>query len=432
MAIDFYGTDQETNNGGSVTADNISSSLRDGQIYEQSPSGLFVPQNDIRTVSNSPETPPSLPDEGQPLERRTDLPDDGERPPSANHIRFAGTPFETSENDTRGMGAWLGGAAKHYGGVAGAKISNQARKVGNAIAATPVGQGAIKAGTAVKGTARMMKGFADDKRAEASAFLNKAPQPIKNSAKSLANGAKTFGKGMANVGLTAGKAAGKTALRGVGAVAKAAPGAIIGLGAGIVGDDLSDIPKYTLAGAALSSAALSGSGGRIASAASSVASTYREGAYGTNAVVEQREKAYVKSDEWNDHYKYEFKHKDGSSLTKQELKAKKQQGAYYAARGIDGEDTIRAVKMEDKIKKELQEQPQAPSNVNDLARAQTARFMKIAKKYDAKELRDPEKVQNLTKSLQKELLNGGFEQKQAQAQAERAVRYIKESKGLKS
>lgn len=315
---------------------------------------------------------------------------------SGTHGRGA---FAWSDNDTRGMGAYLGDVAK-YG----------ANKLGTWAAGTGVGKQAIRFGTAAKGTAHAL---AD----KANKVTRKIPKPIRNTA-----------KGVGKLALNTGVAVGKGALRTAGRVASAAPGAIFGMAAGIAGDELKDIPTYTAAGAALTSTMGYNAIGRAATSAGSfVASSYRQGAYGSDeAIIAQAEKEYAKSKEWDDVYQHEFKHDDGSKLSRAELKNRKQQGAFYAARGITGDDTIKAVKLEDKIKKEI-----GPDNENLDAQQYTARIMKIAKPYSADMLRKDSEVRNLTTSIEKELMKGGFDQRNASDQAKIAVKYIKQAKGIK-
>lgn len=148
------------------------------------------------------------------------------------------------------------------------------------------------------------------------------------------------------------------------------------MAAGIAGDELGDVWKYTTAGAALSSAALPGA--------------------------------------------------ISSALSKSELKAKKEQGAYYSARGIDGDNAIKAIKLEDKLKKEL-----GPVSDDTDVQGYIARVMKEAKGYDAKDLRDKQKVTNLTNSLKSALEKGGYSSSDAGKEASRAVKYIKAAKGVK-
>lgn len=195
------------------------------------------------------------------------------------------------------------------------------------------------------------------------------------------------------------------------------------MAAGIAGDELGDVWKYTTAGAALSSAALPGA---ISSARSSISEAYKEGAYGPDTLISQAERDYVKSTEYDAIYQHEFKHEDGSALSKSELKAKKEQGAYYSARGIDGDNAIKAIKLEDKLKKEL-----GPVSDDTDVQGYIARIMKEAKGYDAKDLRDKQKVTNLTNSLKSALEKGGYSSSDAGKEASRAVKYIKAAKGVK-
>jgi len=57
--------------------------------------------------------------------------------------------------------------------------------------------------------------------------------------------------------------------------------------------------------------------------------------------------------------------------------------------------------------------------------------MKEAKGYDAKDLRDKQKVTNLTNSLKSALEKGGYSSSDAGKEASRAVKYIKAAKGVK-
>lgn len=278
--------------------------------------------------------------------------------------------------------------------------------------------------------ARWIRTKGESARTMAQNLQNKVNSGVKHIPKPVRN---TM-RGAFNVAKKTGIAAGKGTLKLAGRVAAAAPGAVFGMAAGIAGDELGDIAKYTAAGAALTAATLPGAIGNVTSSVSSAGSfisdSYREGAYGDEAIIAQQEREFVKSKELDDLYKYEFRHEDGTSMSKAELKQRKEQGAYYAVRGVGGEDTVKAIKMEDKIKKELAaSMPEEDAEV--AAQQQTARLMKIAKAYSASDLRNENKVKGLTTSLEKELINGGFGKKEANEQALRAVKYIKSSKGIK-
>lgn len=307
--------------------------------------------------------------------------------------------FAWNENDTRGMGTYLGDAAK-YG----------ASELQKWAAGTKVGKHVIRKATAAKGTAHVLA-------EKTNKVTRKIPKPIRNTL-----------KGVGNVALQTGKAAGKGALRAAGRVASAAPGVIFGMAAGIAGDELKDIPTYAAAGAALTSTMGYNAIGRATSSAGSfIASSYREGAYGSDeAIIAQAEKEYVDSKEWDDVYQHEFKHNDGSKLSRAELKSKKKQGAFYAARGITGDDTIKAIKLEEKIKKEI-----GPDHENLDEQQYTARIMKMAKAYSADKLRKPDEVQGLTNSITNELIKGGFDKHSAINEAKTAVKFIKQAKGIK-
>lgn len=371
-----FGSVQETSDG-----------LTDG--YHQS-GGLYIPDEDIRGIPE-PTTPQTNPT------------------PSQSQIHGKGA-WQWSDDDTRGLGQYLGDVGK-----AGASW------LGGKIASGPIGE----VGRGFSGAAREWKQSVGDQLSQ-----NKFTRKIGEGAKSIRNfkPLANTAKGVANVAKKTGIAAGKGALKAAGRAASAVPGAMFGMAAGIAGDQLSDITKYTAAGAALTSTVGHNAiGSAVSSAGSFVSSAYREGAYGSDeAAIEQVEKAYVKSNEWDAVYKHEFKNDDGSSLSRADLKAKKQQGAFYAARGIDGEDAIKAVKLEDKIKKEL-----GPENENLDSQQYTARIMKIAKSYSADKLRKDSEVKSLTSSIEKELINGGFDKKGATEQAKMAVKYIKAAKGVK-
>ena len=330
---------------------------------------------------------------------------------ATNGIHGTGA-WQWSDDDTRGLGQYLGDVGKAGASWAGEKI-----------ASGPIGE----AGRGFSGAAREWKQSVGDQLSQ-NRLIRKMGEVVEAIPKPIRNTAKTFGKGTLNVAKKTGIAAGKGALKAAGRAASAVPGAMFGLAAGMAGDDLGDIFKYTAAGAALTSTiGHSAVGSAISSAGSFVTNAYREGAYGSDeAAIAQAEKAYVKSNEWDDIYKHEFKNSDGSSLSRADLKAKKQQGAFYAARGIDGEDAIKAVKLEDKIKKEL-----GPENENLDSQQYTARIMKIAKSYSADKLRKDSEVKSLTSSIEKELINGGLGKKDATEQSKMAVKYIKAAKGVK-
>ena len=400
--------ESENNNG---TDGNLPAAASTDGMHMQN--GLWVPDSASRSNPPPEPTPPPEP------------PDSGS---GSDGIHLKDTAFEWSDNDTRGAGAYLGGIARSGASWAGNKIANSA-----------AGQGAIRFGRSVAGSARSVRDMAAARARQvgalASAGAHKVgdfgrtyiPKPIRNSAGTLARAtghaavgaAKAAGHaalGAGNVALQTGVTAGKAAL-------KAAPGAILGMAAGIASDDLSDIGKYTLAGAALSSTIGSSA---VAQAGSFVADSYRQGsgrAY--EAALKQRKESYVQDNE----ELYKQKYPDAS---KKELKAKLEQGAYYDSIGIEGKDTLKAVKLEDKIKKEMAQAGVAEEEANRRAQAQTAAIMKEVKDYSAKDLREESTVRDLRTDLSKRLESQGLTGNEKMKTVDMIVREMKSVRGVKN
>ena len=377
-------------------------------------------------TKNKPEG--SAPSRSNPPPEPTPPPEPPDSGSGSDGIHLKDTAFEWSDNDTRGAGAYLGGIARSGASWAGNKIANSA-----------AGQGAIRFGRSVAGSARSVRDMAAARARQvgalASAGAHKVgdfgrtyiPKPIRNTAGTLARAtgqaavgaAKAAGHaalGVGNVALQTGKAAGKAAL-------KAAPGAILGMAAGIASDDLSDIGKYTLAGAALSSTIGSSA---VAQAGSFVADSYRQGSGGAyEAALKQRKENYIQDNE----ELYRQKYPDAS---KKELKAKLEQGAYYDSIGIEGKDTFKAVKLEDKIKKEMAQAGVAEEEANRRAQAQTAAIMKEVKDYSAKDLREESTVRDLRTDLSKRLESQGLTGNEKMKTVDMIVREMKSVRGVKN
>lgn len=353
--------------------------------------GLWVQNADPRITTTSSEEPSSGVSDSTPTPSQIRMHGDGA--------------FQWSDDDKRGAFSYLGGGI--------------ARTVGNVATKIPGAGSAIRLGRKVSSTAKSIGEYQQAQRQKSREMMErdlaKIPKPIRNTASTIARTAKGVGTVAAKTGLAVGKAA-----------LKAAPGAMIGMAAGIAGDELGDIPKYTLAGAALSSTIGSSA---VAQAGSFIADAYREGSGGNTpeAILKRQQEEFVKSKEWDDVFQQEFKNEDGSKLTKAQLKARKQQAAYYDSLGFHGEEAIKSVKLEDKIKKDIGQEQQEGFDLQGY----TARVKKIAKDYSADKLRDPNKVKTLTSSLEKELINSGFDKKSAETQAAKTVKHIKWSKGLK-
>ena len=312
--------------------------------------------------------------------------------------------FQWSDDDTRGAGEYLGGMAK-----AGASW------IGGRIANSGAGQGAIRFGRTIAGGARNVR----DMAASAAHKVGDVgrtyiPKPIRNSAGSLAKAAGHAALGAGNVALQSGLAVGKATL-------KAAPGAIVGMAAGIASDELGDIPKYTLAGAALSSTIGSSAVGQ---AGSFISNAYRQGS-GTSyeAAMKERQKAYIEDNE--ELYRQKF-----PDASKKELKEKLEQGAYYDSIGIEGKDTLKAVSMQKRIKDQIADSGLAEEEVNRRAQAQTAAIMKEVKDYSAKDLVDEKKVESLKNNLSKRLEGQGLSGREKTQTVDMIVREMKKARGV--
>ena len=125
---------------------------------------------------------------------------------------------------------------------------------------------------------------------------------------------------------------------------------------------------------------------------------------------------------------YSQKYPDAS---KKELKAKLEQGAYYDSIGIEGKDTFKAVKLEDKIKKEMA-QAGVAEEANRRAQAQTAAIMKEVKDYSAKDLREESTVRDLRTDLSKRLESQGLTGNEKMKTVDMIVREMKSVRGVKN
>lgn len=337
----------------------------------------------------------------------------------------------------KGVGAWFDDdertAGQYLGGIARAGAS----WAGNKIATSEAGQGAIRLGRTVAGGARSIRDVAAAKAQKARDWTSdKAqklgdlgrtyiPKPIRNSVGTLArtagNTAVRAAKATGHAALGVGNVALQSGLAVGGAALKAAPGAIIGMAAGIASDEISDIPKYTLAGAALSSTIGSSAVGQ---AGSFIANAYRQGS-GTSyeAAIRDRQKAYVENNE--ELYKQKF-----PDASKKELKAKLEQGAYFDSVGIEGKDTLKAVSMQERIKKEIEQAGLAEDEANRRAQAQTAAIMKEVKDYSAKDLVDEKKVESLRNNLSKRLEGQGLTGREKTQTVDTIVREMKKARGV--
>ncbi len=288
--------------------------------------------------------------------------------------------FSYSDNDGRGMGQWPSD---------GIRNSRPA-------------QGGSSKFKAVQGSVRQ---FTNNNKAGRALTGKWIPKPIRNSI-----------KGATGVIGRTGLAVGKAAL-------KAAPGAIFGMAAGIAGDELSDIPKYTLAGAALSSSAGSSA---VVQAGRFVKNAYRQSAHGNvEGQIEQRRREFEKDE--NNQLLAESMNPGAS---KGEVKQIMKKASYYDSIGIEGKDAFKAAKLQDKLREELKKQGKPEEESDNMAQKQAAVIADIAKDYSKKDLRDKDEVNNLRTDLTSKLGKAGLKGQERKETVEKIVSEVKAFRGV--
>lgn len=254
--------------------------------------------------------------------------------------------------------------------------------------------------------------------------IDRKPKQIKNVA-----------RGVLRVGGQALKGTAKIAGKGI----AAATMGTIGLGMGIAGDDLGDVFKYAGLGATLGYTAVPKIGKNIASGVkdlgNNVRSNYEIGAYGaTQAALMQQRRDILSDKELRADEKERMINENGVAPTRAELNERMNQVADYKNAGITDTSVMhRAMKVE----KELSKQLEQSSGMTEDERSKTAReqaieIAKIAEPYDAKDLRNDQKVTELRNSIVKKLESGnsGMSPEQATKGAENMINNIKKIKGL--
>lgn len=309
--------------------------------------------------------------------------------------------FQWADNDTRGLGQYALDAGKAGVSWVGGKVAN-----------SDFGKGVADAAKTWKQSIGEQLGENRFIRK-----LGKGATAIRNF-KPLANTA----KGVANVAKKTTIAAARGTLRTAGRLAAAVPGAALGMAAGIASGDLGDFIKYTGAGAALSSAAVPS---LAKSAGSFFSNTYKEGAHGSlEAQVAERQKQYVKDNE--ELYKQKY-----PDLSKKELKEKLQEGAYFDSIGIEGKDTLKAVKLQDRLRKEIAQTPgMSEDDANQRAKLQAAVIMDTVKNYTEKDLRDEKKVRSLREDLSKKCEKQGLKGAEKKDTINMIVKEMKNVRGV--
>ena len=297
-----------------------------------------------------------------------------------------------TEDDTRGMGEWI--RDKWNDSQLKEKIQSS---------------GPVNLVRGISGKAKSVRKMADER------IIKNIPKPIRNTVRGAVG--------------TAGKAAVSTAKF----AGKAAVGATFGLAAGIAGDDLEDVGKFGLAGAALGVAGLPVLGRGISNAASSMRNTYETEAFGEEqAALREQAREKMKDDEYRDSMDELYQDIYGKEPTTSESKQIAKDGIDYYNAGItDTKEIRKSVKFE----KELRERMIAKDGINEDEAAQRAKkqalvISNMASKIDEKELINESKRNDRRNQIFKQLRDTGMEEKAAASGADYTIQLLMKRKGL--
>ena len=327
-----------------------------------------------------------------------------------------------SQNDTRGMGAYLRDGIRGTWNDSEAKLKLQDAKerVAQNRFVRTVGDGANAVRQKAVDLNQKRKDWINDN----------IPKPIRNTAKRTVRGVAAVGK----EGL---KFAGRTAVKGAGVALGMGIGGTLGMAAGIAGDDLEDVGKYTAAGLALGATGMPALGrravGSVSGLGANISSTYRSAAYGdTSTRLRAQTKDWKASPENRIAMEETFMEmNDGRKPTSTERRELMEAGAQYNNVGItEIKDIQKTAKLEKEIKERLMAQGNTQEEANDFARKQAEFVALKAKEYTPDKLRDEKVVNSLRNDLSKQLINGGVDKATAENQAKNITNMIKKYKGV--
>ena len=316
------------------------------------------------------------------------------------------TGANTSEDDKRGVLEWGRDAAKDKwdNSQLKDKVTNNkfVRKIGNG--------------------AQSVKQMASSARDTTERGIKKIPKPIRNSIRGAWGVTKDIGKSSL-----------KLAGRGIAAGTMGA----VGLGMGIAGDDLEDVFKYGLGGAALgyttgpalASSMVSG----ISGTGNEIRSSYETGAYGAEeAALREQDRQFISNQENRNFFEERMTEQDGHKPARGELNQTMEVAAEYNRAGIsDLKQINKSMLLEKELQKELQSSTtMTEKEATRSARDQAMTIAKIANGVDAKDLRDKNKLQQLQDSFTRELKSkdSSLTDQAAEAQASRIIAMVKKQK----
>lgn len=296
-----------------------------------------------------------------------------------------------TQDDTRGMGQWLGD------------------KWRNSDARARLGQTApVRFARDVGDKAKSIKNMVVDNT------INKIPKPIRNTIRGAVG---TVGHAAASTAKFAGKAA---------------IGGTIGLAAGIAGDDLEDVFTYGAAGAALGVTGLPVIGRGITSGANRLRSTYETQAFGAEeAALRQQGRELMQDDAWNEAMNKGYEDIYGAKPTaKQSKEFKKSAIDYYNSGITDTKDITKSMKFEKELKEQMIADGATDAEAEDRAKKQAIVISKLANETKYEELTNAGKRNDLKSRFVKELKAGGMDDRSAAANADNTIALLMKRKGL--
>lgn len=206
------------------------------------------------------------------------------------------------------------------------------------------------------------------------------------------------------------KFAGKATLVGLGATT----GAVLGVAAGITGDELEDVFTMGAAGGtlgaigapALGNAAVNTVTHTVPEIGRGIRSAYEKGAYGEyEAALREQTRAFMSNKANRQQISMNLQKELNREPTKQELNIAMQRAADYNNAGIDDIKSInKAMKTENSIKVQLIDEGMSERDASQVAIAQSKVVTKMAGKITNSELRDKEQTAEIRKNIERQLL----------------------------
>ena len=296
-----------------------------------------------------------------------------------------------SEDDTRGMGEWIGDNIKNKWNNSNLKSNIQNSKL-----------------------VRTVGDKANSIRTMANKGIGYIPKPVRNTIKGAVG---TVGKAAVGTAKFAGKAA---------------IGGTIGLAAGIAGDDLEDVLTYGAAGAALGVTGLPVLGRGVSNAANNLRNTYATQAFGPEqAALRQQTRTLMRDDSYTERMDNLYTEMYGKKPTSTQSREFRLRGTEYNNAGItDMKQIEKSMKFEKQIKEQLMHNGLPEDQASENAKKQAMVISKMAQEIDKKELINEGKRNDRRNQIAKQLQDSGMDQKSAAQSADYTIKLIMKRQGL--